>query len=150
MHEAEGVDETVQAVVDFALQALNCDYAGVALHTAGGRPEVPAVTDPTVAEIFQFQMAGGDGPLAECMQARTKVVVPDTTLETPWPEWAKKVRGLGVQSVLDVPLWTGAGAVGVLGLYSKRTDAFGPDEEAVAYILARHAAVAVASARREE
>jgi hypothetical protein len=47
-------------VVDFALQALSCDYAGVALRAAGGRPEVPAVTDPVVAEIYQFQMAGAD------------------------------------------------------------------------------------------
>jgi GAF domain-containing protein len=150
MHEAEGVEETVQAVVDFALQALNCEYAGVALHAAGGKPEVPAATDATVAEIFQFQMAAGDGPLVQCMRERTTVLVPDTVRESPWPEWAKKVLGLGVRSVLDVPLWTGAGAVGVLGLYSKRTDAFGPDEEAIAYILARHAAVAVATARREE
>lgn len=50
LHDARSVDETVQAVVEFALQALNCDYAGVALRTQG-RPEVPAVTDPTVAVI---------------------------------------------------------------------------------------------------
>ncbi|WP_350281704.1 GAF and ANTAR domain-containing protein [Kribbella sp. HUAS MG21] len=150
MHEAEGVEETVQAVVDFALQALNCEYAGVALHAAGGRPEVPAVTDPTVAEIYHFQMAAGDGPLVQCLRERTTVLVPDTFEEKRWPEWAEKVRGLGVRSVLDVPLWTGSGTVGVLGLYGKSIDVFGPDEEAIAYILARHAAVAVATARREE
>jgi GAF domain-containing protein len=149
MHDAEGMDETVQAVVDFALQALNCDYAGVALRTAGGRPEVPAVTDPTVAEIYQFQLAGAVGPLVECMNDRTTVSVPDLVQESRWPEWSEKVLELGVHSVLDVPLWTGSGTVGVLGLYSKQPDAFGPDEEAIAYILARHAAVAVASARRE-
>ncbi|WP_371407648.1 ANTAR domain-containing protein [Kribbella sp. NBC_00662] len=37
----------------------------------------------------------------------------------------------------------------MLGLYSVHPDAFGPDEEAVAQILARHASVAVASARHE-
>jgi hypothetical protein len=77
MHEAEGVEETVDAVVDYALQALTCDYAGVALQAAGGRPEVPAVTDPVVAEIYRFQMAGADGPLVECMRARATVSVPD-------------------------------------------------------------------------
>ncbi|GAA3100262.1 GAF and ANTAR domain-containing protein [Kribbella aluminosa] len=150
MHQADGVDETVQAVVEFAIQALNCEYAGVALRTAGGRPEVPAVTDPTVAGIYQFQMAGADGPLVLCMEERATVAIPDLVQEARWPDWAKKVLDLGVRSVLDVPLWTGAGTVGVLGLYSKQPDAFGPDEEAVAYILARHAAVAVAAARREE
>ncbi len=52
--------------------------------------------------------------------------------------------------MLDVPLTTGHGSVGVLGLYSKDHDAFGPDEEAIAQILARHASVAVAAARHEE
>ncbi len=149
MHEAEGMDETVQAVVEFALQALHCDYAGVALHTAGGGPEVPAVTDPTVAEIYHFQLAGPAGPLVQCMHDRTTVSVPDLVQETRWPEWSEKVLELGVRSVLDVPLWTAAGTVGVLGLYSRQPNAFGPDEEAVAYILARHAAIAVAGARRE-
>jgi GAF domain-containing protein len=150
MHEADGVEETVGAVVDFALQALSCDYAGVALRAAGGRPEVPAVTDPVVAEIYQFQMAGADGPLVECMRHRATVSVPDLVQESRWPLWADKVLALGVRSVLDVPLWTSSATVGVLGLYSKTPEAFGVDEEGIAYILARHVAVAVATARREE
>jgi AmiR/NasT family two-component response regulator len=38
----------------------------------------------------------------------------------------------------------------VLGLYSPAPDAFDVDDEAIAHILARHASVAVASARHEE
>jgi GAF domain-containing protein len=150
MHDADGVEETVQAVVEFALQAVDCQYAGVALYAKGGNPEVPAATDPTVAEIYRFQMDGEAGPLVECMRTQTTVVVPDTTSEPRWPEWAKKVLELGVRSVLDVPLRTAAGTVGVLGLYSVEPDAFGPDAEAIAHILARHASVAVATARREQ
>jgi GAF domain-containing protein len=149
MHQAAGVEETVQAVVDFALQALTCDYAGVALRAVGGRPEIPAVTAPVVAEIYTFQLSTGDGPLAACMDSRTTVNVPDVTQEARWPRWTKEVLRLGVHSVLDVPLWTAAGPVGVLGLYSKQTNAFGPDEVAVAHILARHATIALATARRE-
>jgi GAF domain-containing protein len=150
MHDAGGVEETVQAVVDFALQAVDCQYAGVALHVKGGSAEVPAVTDPTVAEIYRFQMEGESGPLVECMRSQASVLVPDTTSELRWPEWAKKVLDLGVRSVLDVPLRTATGTVGVLGLYSVGPDAFGPDAEAIAHILARHASVAVATARREQ
>ena len=29
LHDASGVDETIDTVVQFALQALNCSYAGV-------------------------------------------------------------------------------------------------------------------------
>ncbi|NUR94884.1 MAG: GAF and ANTAR domain-containing protein [Kribbellaceae bacterium] len=150
MHEAEGVEETIEAVVEFAIQALNCAYAGVALRTSAGGLEIPAVTDPVVADIYEFQSAGGDGPLMLCMEERATVLVPDLVQDARWLDWAKKVLELGVRSVLDVPLWTSSGPVGVLGLYSKQPDAFGPDEIAVAYILARHAAVALATARREE
>jgi GAF domain-containing protein len=153
MHEAPGVEETIDAVVQFALQALNCTYAGVALYTRGSRPEVAAVTDSVVADVYDLQLSSQTGPLVTALQERTTVLIRDTTTDDRWPVWAAKVAALGVRSVLDVPLVTGAGAhqtVGVLGLYSPAPDAFDVDDEAIAHILARHASVAVASARHEE
>jgi GAF domain-containing protein len=150
LHDSDGMEETVEAVVEFALQALSCSHAGVALAVRGGRLEVPAVTDPVVAEIYEFQTAGGDGPLVESMRDHATVLVRDTATETRWPDWAGMVLGLGVRSVLDVPLSTAAGTMGVLGLYSTEPDAFGTDDEAVAHILARHASIAVANARQEQ
>ncbi|ADB29905.1 ANTAR domain protein with unknown sensor [Kribbella flavida DSM 17836] len=152
LHEAPGVEETVEAVAQFALQALNCSYAGVALHRRGSRPEVVAVTDPVVADVFELQIDHGNGPLVTAMQERSTVLIHDTTTDTRWPEWAAKVSGLGVRSVLDVPLTLrdGRNTVGVLGLYSLAPDAFTVDDEAIAHILARHASVAVATARHEE
>jgi GAF domain-containing protein len=150
MHEAGGVEETVQAVVEFALHALDCDFAGVALHSPAGIGDIPAVTDPNVAQIFRCQMAAAAGPLVQCLQERTTVAIPDTVREVRWPDWGKKVLDLGVRSVLDVPLWTGSDAVGAMGLYSVEPAAFGRDEEAVAHLLAQHATVALANARREE
>jgi len=148
LHGSAGVEETVQAVVEFALQALSCSYAGVALATRSG-PEVPAVTDPVVGEIYRWQMADGAGPLTACMRDHTTLLVRDTASDDRWPDWSAKVLSLGVRSVLDVPLTTASGTVGVLGLYSAAPDAFDADDEAVAHILARHASVAVATARKE-
>ena len=153
LHDAPGVEETVEAVVQFALQALNCTYAGVALHSRGSRTTIAAVTDPIVADIFERQISTANGPLVAALQDRTTIRIRDTKLDDRWPEWAAKVAELGVRSVLDVPLAIGNGAgpsVGVLGLYSPDADAFGEDDEAIAHILARHASVAVASARHEE
>jgi GAF domain-containing protein len=149
LHDSGGMEETVQAVAEFALQALDCSHAGVALIVRGGRLEIPAATDPVVAEIYALQINGGTGPLAVSLREHAIVLVRDTSTDDRWPEWAGKVRELGVRSVLDVPLTTSAGTLGVLGLYSTEPDAFGPDEEAIAHILARHASVAVASARHE-
>ena len=153
MHEAPGVEETIDAVVQFALQALSCTYAGVALYARGSRPEVAAATDPVVADVYDLQLTSQTGPLVTALQEKTTVLIRDTTTDDRWPEWAAKVAALGVRSVLDVPLVTGGGAhqtVGVLGLYSPDADAFDADDEAIAHILARHASVAVASARHEE
>ncbi|MGW7680926.1 GAF and ANTAR domain-containing protein [Kribbella sp. NPDC054772] len=149
LHDSGGVCETVQAVVEFALLALGCSHAGVALATKGS-PEVPATTDPVVEEIYRWQMVRGVGPLVESIRERRTILVRDTAAETRWPAWCAKVLSLGVHSVLDIPLTTASGTVGVLGLYSASADAFDADDEAIAQILARHASVAVASARTEE
>ena len=152
LHDAPGVSETVDAVVQFALQALNCTYAGVALSTRGARPEIAAVTDPVVAEVYELQIGNQSGPLVTAMRERQPVLIRDTNADDRWPQWAEKVASLGVRSVLDVPLATGnvrSPTVGVLGLYSPDADAFDADDEAVAHILARHASVALASARHE-
>ena len=153
LHDASGVEETIDAVVEFALQALSCTYAGVALYTRGSRPEIAAVTDPVVSEVYALQLSNREGPLVTSLRERTTVLIRDTSTEDRWPEWAGKVAALGVRSVLDVPLATGddwRSTVGVLGLYSPRPNAFSEDDEAIAHILARHASVALASARHEE
>ncbi|MEV4264685.1 GAF and ANTAR domain-containing protein [Kribbella sp. NPDC049584] len=149
LHDATGVEETIDAVVQFALQALRCTYAGIALTARGSRPEIAAVTDPVVAEVYELQLGKQNGPLVTAMRERRPVLIRDTLADVRWPEWAAKVATLGVRSVLDVPLATSR-TVGVLGLYSPDPDAFAADDEAVAHILARHASVALASARHEE
>jgi GAF domain-containing protein len=153
LHDAPGVEETIDAVVQFALQALNCTYAGVTLAARGAQPEVAAVTDPIVADVYGLQIAADNGPLITTLREGHTVLIRDTGTDERWPEWASKVAGLGVRSVLDVPLTTrggGRATAGVLGLYAAEPDAFGEDDDAIAHILARHASVAVASARHEE
>jgi hypothetical protein len=105
LHGAGGLDETVGAVVQFALQALDCSHAGVALYSHG-RPEVPAATDPLVCEIFHHAMASGHAPLVEAMQTGQDVVIRDTVTDDRRPPWAAEVRELGVRAVLDISLAT--------------------------------------------
>src|SRR3954467_6134526 len=79
LHDAPGVDETVDAVVQFALQALNCTYAGVALYSRGSQAEIPAVTDPVVRDIYDLQLSSQNGPLVTALQDRSTVLIRDTT-----------------------------------------------------------------------
>ena len=93
LHDAGGVVETVEAVAQFALQALNCSYAGITLYTRGARPKIAAVTDPVVAEAYEMQLDSEIGPLVTSLRNRTTVLIPDTAIEQRWPEWAARRWG---------------------------------------------------------
>ncbi|MGZ0149027.1 GAF and ANTAR domain-containing protein [Kribbella sp. WER1] len=151
LHDAPGVEETIDAVVQFAQQALSCTYAGVALYTRGSQAEIAAVTDPVVTAFYERQIATESGPLITALRERTVVLIQDTASDARWPQLG--ADSPAIRSVLDVPLATGDAArrtVGVLGLYGAEPGALTADDEAIAYVLAQHASVAVASARHEE
>lgn len=149
LHGEAGVTETVEAVVQFALQAVSCTHAGVALSPRSGQLETVAATDPLVEEIDQLQLDTGEGPTLEVLAGRDTVLIPDTASEERWPIWSPKVAALGVRSVLIVRLHTGSSTLGVLQLFDTEPYAFEGDDDAVAHILARHASVALATARQE-
>jgi GAF domain-containing protein len=149
LHEEPGVEETVEAVLQFALQAVKCTHAGVALSHRGGRLETVAVTHPVVEQSDQLQLECDEGPSLDVIAERDTILVPDTIGELRYPDWAPKVAALGLRSVLSVRLATTGSTLGVLQLFNTEPYAFETDDDAVAHILARHASVALANARQE-
>lgn len=149
LHDAAmaGVEDTAQTLVQFAVPAVGCRSAGVALGRLG-MLEVAAVSDPQLKAIYEFQFGTGDGPLVTAFAYDTVVRVRDALIDPRWPLWAGKVAVLGVRSVLEVPLHSGDQTLGVLGLYCTVPDAFTTEDEAIAQMLSRH--VAAATARRAE
>ncbi|QNE17549.1 GAF and ANTAR domain-containing protein [Kribbella qitaiheensis] len=150
LHQSDGVEETVEAVLQFALQAVNCTQAGLALAQRGGRIEIAAVTGPVVETVYQLQIDTGEGPLIDTLRGGHTMLIRDAGTETRWPEWGTKITELGLRTVLHIALQVNDRIGGVLSLYSREPDAFDDDDDAVAHILARHAAIAVATARHEE
>ncbi|MFC0625568.1 GAF and ANTAR domain-containing protein [Kribbella deserti] len=150
LHSAPSMADTVETVLQFALQAVTCSHAGITLAVRGGRAEIGAVTDPVIETIFQWQIDVADGPMIVALHDQEVVTVDDTTNEPRWPDWSTKVSELGIGAALHVPLAVGERTVGVLSLYGDQPGAFGVDDLAVAHILARHASIAVAEARQEE
>lgn len=49
-------EETVERVIELAVKALNCAYAGVMVVHAPGRVETVSATHPVVAELDALQM----------------------------------------------------------------------------------------------
>ncbi|MDX6262709.1 MAG: hypothetical protein QOH84_4397 [Kribbellaceae bacterium] len=151
LHDSDGVGETVDAVVQFALQALSCRYAGVVLNERGRKPAIAAVTAPVICELYEWQLGAAEGPLMACLDSGVPVSVADIATDRHWaPEWVALAGSIGIRSVLHLPLTSADNTVGVLSFFSEQPDGFGPDDLAVGHILARHASIAVANARSEE
>lgn len=150
LHDEPTVEETVEMVLDFGLKAIGADHAGVIFVHGKQRVETAAATSPIVAKVDAIQMEVGEGPDVSVLEDRLSVIVSDTELDNRWPLWAGLVAEAGIRSLLSVRMYTSETVVGTLNLYSNRPDAFDTDDQEVAHILARHAAVALASARKLE
>ncbi|MFI7061746.1 GAF and ANTAR domain-containing protein [Kribbella sp. NPDC050124] len=148
LHSEPSVGQTVDSIVHFALQAVGCDHASLVLCHRGGHLEVAAVTDPLAETAILIQLDCGQGPCLAGIADRTSVLVPDTRIEPRWPNWAAAMVALGIRSVLSVRIHAGDATTGALNLIADKPYAFDSDEESVAHILARHAAVAVATAQQ--
>ena len=144
------VEETVEKVLEFALKAIGCGYAGVIFVHGKHHIETAAATDPIVAKLDAMQMEIGEGPDVSVIADRLSVIVSDTRIETRWPNWAARVYDAGIRSLLSVRMYTDEETIGTLNAYSRKPDAFDVDDQAVSHVLARHAAVALGNARKVE
>lgn len=146
LHDEPGVEETIDVVVGFALQATGADHASVVLVHGRSRLETAAASDSIASRIDALQMEIGEGPDLSVIEDQISVTVADTRTESRWPTWASNLDALGIRSALSVRMYTGESVIGVLNIYARRPDAFDLDDQGVAHILGRHAAVALASA----
>jgi hypothetical protein len=84
LHDVDGVEKTIEAVAQFALQAVWCKYASVVLIARGRQPEVVAMTDQLLADLYQQQIDVGAGPLITAVDSGQAILIRDTTLEARW------------------------------------------------------------------
>lgn len=86
--------------------------------------------------LDEIQYAFGDGPcLASATEGRM-VIVPDTSVEQRWPEYARAIEGEGIRAVLGAPFELGQDGKAALNLYATRTGIFDRHtvEEVTAYV----------------
>lgn len=148
LHEEPTLEETIERVLEFALKAVDCAYAGVIFVHGKSQVETVAATNPVVAELDRVQLEHGEGPDIDVLSdPRSTVLVTDTTQDERWPRWASAVAKSGIRSMLGIRLHTSASTIGSLNLYDPRPEHFTEEDRDVAHIFARHAAVALSSAR---
>lgn len=143
LHQERTFDETVERVLEFALKAVDCRYAGVIFVRRRSGIETIAATSPLISDLDQAQSELGEGPDIDVEEGRFSEVVHDTLTDTRWPRWSAAAAELGVRSVLGARLYASSSQIGSLNLYDTRPHHFTIADRQVAHILARHAAIAL-------
>lgn len=150
LHGRRSLDETIDQVVQYALTAVDCDFADVMFLHREKRIETVAATDALAEKAAQLQADLDEGPVLTLPpEPGDHIVVHDTTSDVRWPRWGAELATLGVRSVLSTRLASQHALIGALNLYAHEPLSFDGDDIAIAHILARHASVALATARKE-
>jgi GAF domain-containing protein len=144
------LESTLEAVVRTTVETVHGTRdAGLNLFVHGKfMPQVVFGAAPPELDRLQQQL--GDGPCIAASRDQLVVHLRDVSADARWPEFAVRADLLGVRSMLCVPLWIDDSRLGSLSLYADVPDAFGEHEARVAALLATHAALVIADARRVE
>ncbi|MET9913136.1 GAF and ANTAR domain-containing protein [Streptomyces sp. NPDC006476] len=150
----ESLQGTLDEIAASAVRLVEgCDAAGI-LAIRKGRAVTLASCGEMVEASDRLQGELAEGPcfdLARGMKGadgeRVFRIADLTGPQPTWPRFAAAARDLGIGSMTGVLLYTHDEDFGALNLYSRRPGAFGEDIETAGWLLASHAAVALADAR---
>jgi GAF domain-containing protein len=145
------VDDSLIVVGEAALANIpGAASAGISLRAGPGRLETRSATDELPVRVADAQSDTGQGPCLDSIQRRVPVRVDDLAAEPRWAEFTARVAAEPFASMLSVPLLVAGDAIGSLSVYSAAAGGFDPEAEEMSFVLAHHAAVAIAGAREEE
>ncbi|MGW0611443.1 GAF and ANTAR domain-containing protein [Streptomyces sp. NPDC002788] len=147
----DSVQGTLDEIAASAVKLVDgCDAAGI-LAVRKGRAITLSSHGDMVEESDRLQGELGEGPcfdLARRADDDRVLRVPDMTRPQPdWPRYAAAARDLGIGSMTGLLLYTHDEDFGALNLYARRPGTFTKDVETAGWLLASHAAVALADAR---
>ncbi|MET9394878.1 GAF and ANTAR domain-containing protein [Streptomyces sp. NPDC006624] len=147
----DSVQGTLDEIAASAVKLVDgCDAAGI-LAVRKGRAVTLASCGDMVEESDRLQGELGEGPCFDLARRKgdDRVFrVTDMTRPQPnWPRYAAAARELGIGSMTGVLLYTHDEDFGALDLYARRPGTFTKEVETAGWLLASHAAVALADAR---
>lgn len=144
------VEETLDAIAREALRSVpGFNHVGISVSHRDGTIETKAATDPLVWELDELQYSVGEGPCLESVHSTPVVVVECAQHEQRWPRFIPRAVQKGLRAQLGVRLFTEAGTLGGLNLYSTESETVHRDAVQVAELFASHAAIALGRARYE-
>lgn len=149
--DIEGVTETIDQIVSFAVEAIDTTYGGITLIKSGGRSfSTVGATHQSVIEADRIQYELRQGPCVDAAADAKIVVSSYLATDERWPNWGPKASALGFNSVLSAELHARGRRIGALNLYGTSEANFSPEDIALAALFARQGALALGYARSEE
>jgi transcriptional regulator with GAF, ATPase, and Fis domain len=147
----DSVQQTLDEIAVSAVKLVDgCDAAGI-LAVRKGHAVTLASYGDMVEESDRRQGELGEGPCFDLARRadedRVFRVVDMTQPQPDWPRYAEAARELGIGSMTGVLLYTHEEDFGALNLYARRPGTFTEDIATAGWLLASHAAVALADAR---
>ncbi|MFE9022661.1 ANTAR domain-containing protein [Streptomyces sp. NPDC007808] len=147
----DSVQATLDEIVASAVKLVDgCTAAGI-LAVRKGRAVTLAACGDMVHESDRLQGELGEGPCFDLARGkdgeRVYRIADLTQPQQTWQRFAEQARRLGIGSMTGVLLYTDDEDFGALNLYARRPGAFSKDIETAGWLLASHAAVALADAR---
>jgi GAF domain-containing protein len=134
-------------VAEFAVAAIpGADGAGLTLLEVGHGDTIVA-SAPFVAEVDAIQYGIEEGPCITAAREGRTVRSGELSADVQWPRFGPKVAGLGVHSVLSLPLMTPGRVVGAMNVYAHPHNAFNDDAVRIGELFAVPAAIAVQNAQ---
>ena len=149
--EEHDVAPTLGRICELAAKTVDgCEAAGVSI-VEGTQITSQSTTNDLPRILDQIQSETQQGPCIDAIKEHEVFLTGSLSQERRWPDFVQRAQEqTGVESILGVRLFASGDTLGALNLYSSERDAFNDQDIAVASVFAAHAAVALATARREE
>ncbi len=144
----EDVEEFLHQLIGMAVSTIGGEISAGVTVARNGHPATVTSSDAAAARFDEVQYGHDEGPCLTAMRAGKIVLIDDLATDERFGSYRPHALALGVRSSLSLPLDGGANAVGALNLYSRRTHAFGPAEQAEARRFADEASRALTLAVR--
>ncbi|WP_199430900.1 GAF and ANTAR domain-containing protein [Qaidamihabitans albus] len=145
------VQSTLDRIAYHATRVIEgCDDASI-LVVRGDEYESVAATSRLARDSNTIQGELREGPCFDAARDEEEVyrIADLNATAHRWPRYTPRARELGIGSMMGFMLFTGEENLGALDLYSRRPSAFTGNSEQVGWVLASHAAVGLANARRD-
>lgn len=147
------IDDTLAAITSAAATLIEDVHSvDVLLLEDADTHRSVAATSPLAENLSAVQQEHRQGPCIDAAVGETMVLSHDLREESRWPDFSAKAVAAGALAVLSFQLYTHQSRPScraAFNLFSRNASAFDPEAQAIAAMLATHAAVALIARDRQ-